>query len=223
MDEVPKDALPGIRSTSDLTWGLWNRVANIPPLEQGLNNQLHQTKYFMVKSAVNVVTQHYIIPRVLKMQGLKENEVKKWPGSEFRADADGEEEDAVAALIGKSSSKRRLCPTLLMLCYLLGSPNGLAAAYFLIQHKKQLGGSKFIWKVRIFKSDEPAMPANDYNLLFFVDSTEDPADPPKSPTPKDPPPKKGGKGPEGNFESKLAHRSRDGKSVLREHVFRARL
>lgn len=35
----------------------------------------------------------------------------------------------------------------------LGSPNGIAAAYFCIQHRRQLG-RKFISKVRVFKGDD---------------------------------------------------------------------
>lgn len=35
-----------------------------------------------------------------------------------------------------------------------GSPNGIAAAYFLAQHKDELGGNKYIEKVTVFRPDE---------------------------------------------------------------------
>lgn len=37
---------------------------------------------------------------------------------------------------------------------LLGSPGERWAGYFLMQHKRQLGGSKFISKIRVFKSEK---------------------------------------------------------------------
>ncbi|KAJ4373528.1 Mitochondrial import inner membrane translocase subunit tim8 [Didymella sp. IMI 355093] len=47
---------------------------------------------------------------------------------------------------------------------LLGSPNGIAAAYFLIQHKEQLGW-KYVWNVKIFLSSGKFP---DTYILFYV-------------------------------------------------------
>ena len=48
-----------------------------------------------------------------------------------------------------------------------GSPNGLGAGYFLVQHKAQLGGVKFVYKIRVFRGDsENTSP----HLLFYVDA-----------------------------------------------------
>lgn len=48
---------------------------------------------------------------------------------------------------------------------LLGSPVGRRAGYFLMRHKRQLGGSRWIEKVRVFKSGkEGSLPY----LLFYV-------------------------------------------------------
>lgn len=46
-----------------------------------------------------------------------------------------------------------------------GSPNGQAAAYFLAQHKRQLGGNKVIDRVTVFRPDRGIMPY----LLFWVE------------------------------------------------------
>jgi len=50
-----------------------------------------------------------------------------------------------------------------------GSNNGMAAAYFLAQHRRQLG-SKSIWKVRVFTSDTSSIGTP--NILFYVDNGE---------------------------------------------------
>jgi hypothetical protein len=107
MENVPPSRLPALRSSSDLTWGLWNRVSRIPPHENGLQNHLDQIKYFLVTNAVNFVTKYTIVPKALKMKGLKSDETKPWPGSGFRIGADGDEGEAALALIGKSLSMRR--------------------------------------------------------------------------------------------------------------------
>jgi hypothetical protein len=49
-----------------------------------------------------------------------------------------------------------------------GSPLGRWGGFFLIQHKAQLGGSKYISKVRVFKNDAMTMPY----MVFYV---EDPS------------------------------------------------
>lgn len=86
---------------------------------------------------------------------------------------------------------------------LLGAPVGRWAGYSLMQHKRQLRGNKWISKVRVYKSEkEGSWPY----LLFYV---EGPVEKPK------PPP--------GELDVAVMKRSVDGKNVVREHVFRAKL
>lgn len=49
-----------------------------------------------------------------------------------------------------------------------GSPNGLAIGYFLNQHKRQLGGNKFVWEISVFLGDKGVM--SNPNILFKVDT-----------------------------------------------------
>jgi hypothetical protein len=101
----------------------------------------------------------------------------------------------------------------------IGSPNGLAVGYFLLQHKRQLG-IKNIWNVVVFGGDGVAK--DDVNLMFYVDPTP----PPEEEIPeisKDDTENRGIVA-QGGFESTVVKRiSADGKSFLREHVFRAKL
>jgi hypothetical protein len=94
-----------------------------------------------------------------------------------------------------------------------GSPNGLGAGYFLVQHKRQLGGNKIISKITIFEGDE----AGGYpHLLFWV------ADAPELEAPKAPEPSMGSE--TGAAVGKnVVESSRGGKNIVREHVFTARL
>jgi hypothetical protein len=46
-----------------------------------------------------------------------------------------------------------------------GSPNGLAAGFFLAQHKQQLGGNRMVDKITVFRSEQHGALAN---LLFWV-------------------------------------------------------
>jgi len=85
-------------------------------------------KYFMAAMVINKETNQYI-RRILSELTPPEEETKTWPGHEFSMDSDA----------GKA---------------LLGSPMGRWAGYFLMQHKRQLGGNKFISKVRVFRSEK---------------------------------------------------------------------
>jgi hypothetical protein len=90
---IPDD-LPKLRSSSDLTWGLWNRVA-VPRYD------IKHIKYFIVFNVANTVTKNAIVPRALKLKNLASDETKPWPGSGFGMDAEGEEGEAARALLGK--------------------------------------------------------------------------------------------------------------------------
>ncbi|KAF2125300.1 hypothetical protein P153DRAFT_324467 [Dothidotthia symphoricarpi CBS 119687] len=184
--------LPALRASSDLTWGLWNRVAS---------KNLQHIEMFMVLSIVNEDTVDAIIPRALEHAKEKADEVKPWPGTDFVfGEGDDEADDAFYAL--------------------LGSPNGLAVAYFLIQHKLQLGGANFVYKVTIFRGeDEDANP----NFIFYVDHGEPPLREDDKGTGDR---KQGGLKVDyvdlqdlGNVTNLRAlKRSEDGKHILREHI-----
>jgi len=90
---------------------------------------------------------------------------------------------------------------------LTGSPNGVGAAYLLLQHKRQLG-KMFIHKVRIFKSDSGWVAAN---LLFYVQDIP----------PSDKRLKK--RRSDHEVELRIVEKRKVGKSLVREHMFRAKL
>ncbi|KAF1932409.1 uncharacterized protein M421DRAFT_403266 [Didymella exigua CBS 183.55] len=121
-------ALPKLRSSSDLAFGLWNRV----PAPNG-----QKIEKFM---SVNIVNEDAdeIIKRALKKVNV--DEVEGWPGTDFDTTTDA----------GKA---------------LLGSPNGLGAAYFLLQHHKQLGSAKSINKVKVVTCEDDG---GDPCLIFYV-------------------------------------------------------
>ncbi|KAH7071429.1 hypothetical protein BKA63DRAFT_578661 [Paraphoma chrysanthemicola] len=74
-----------------------------------------------------------------------EEEVKEWPGTDIVVGRKWHEEAAQA---------------------LIGSPNGLGAAYLLLQHKKLLGGAKTISKIKIWRSE--AEDHEEPNINFYV-------------------------------------------------------
>jgi hypothetical protein len=90
----------------------------------------------------------------------------------------------------------------------------------LLQHKNQLGGSRYVWKVRVFLSDDEDDLPDNYNLLFFTDGTADPAGEENAHRDGQAQAVAAAKG---TVESTIVRRSRDGKSFLREHVFRANI
>jgi hypothetical protein len=109
--------------------------------------------------------------------------VEGWPGHEFSIDTDA----------GKA---------------LLGSPVGRWAGYFLMQHKWQLGGNKYISKLRVFKSEKEG---NWPYFLFYVEGAA-----------------ASGSGDMAEADSgmrgtRVVKRSEDGNHVIREHVTRAKL
>ncbi|KZM28694.1 Mitochondrial import inner membrane translocase subunit tim8 [Ascochyta rabiei] len=188
--------LPALRASSDIAWGMWNRVASA---------DLRNLNYFMAVQVINPETQ-YIMQRALEQHNVAV--VPAWPGKDFEfAVPNGREHEMEAALA------------------LLGSSNGLGAGYFIIQHRPQLGW-KYIWKVKIFMAGqgEWALP----NVLFYVSDHATLE----------------GEGPQRLLDEqlenlhisqrrkrdtydtpkpKVVHRSKDGKNVIREHVFMARL
>ena len=93
VDTVPAADLPHLRSSSDIAWGMWNRVAGA--------SHLQDIKYFLAASVMNKESEPIIIPRALKAVGVADGIPKQWPGTDVIVGADGEEGKAALALIGK--------------------------------------------------------------------------------------------------------------------------
>ena len=91
-----------------------------------------------------------------------------------------------------------------------------------MQHKKQLGGNKFISKVRVFRPDQGSLPY----MLFYADGLE--SEP--SPSPQTESQARAAREVadihenEGKVfsqvEERIIKRSKDGRDIQREHVFR---
>jgi hypothetical protein len=101
--------------------------------------------------------------------------------------------------------------TLLQLTRWPGTPNGRASGYFLAQHKQQLG-NMFISGVRVFLGNTyPNQPA----MVFYVQQE----------LPQKPQGKRENTSQQRrvNVESRIVSVNKDGRSFVREHVFRAKL
>jgi hypothetical protein len=93
VDSPPPEQLPLLRSSSDIAWALWNRVA-------GPN--VRNIKYFMALTVVNVQTKTIVVPRALKAMGVADGVPKNWPGTGFKVNSDNDDERKAAdALIGE--------------------------------------------------------------------------------------------------------------------------
>jgi hypothetical protein len=149
-------------------------------------DDLKNIKYFLVTMIINTETNQHV-KRALQGLNPPKDEANGWPGAKFDVDSDA----------GKA---------------LLGSPVGRWAGYFLMQHKRQLGGSKWISKVRVFKIEKAgSLPY----LLFYVEG------------PVETKSKAGGENRSerrnGSVYEGVVGSSHDGKSVVKEHVYHARL
>lgn len=109
--------------------------------------------------------------------------------------------------------------------------------YFLAQHKARLGANKVVTKITIFRADAIAKPC----ILFEVGDVPTPGSKPggsEGMAGENSDAVEHGNGEEveqgnsegsdaghqnGGVESRLVRRSKDGKSLVREHVFRAKL
>lgn len=196
-DTTPDSAeLPKIRASSDLAWGLWNRVPG---------EDVKHLTMFMAFGIVNDDTASVIIPRALQAAGV--DEVDKWPGTDFVVGEGGAEmEEAAMALIG--------------------SPNGLGAGYFLLQHKRQLGAAKSIRKVKVFKGDDE-FDSEDPNIIFYVDAAPPSmkrAEEPSAGLETDKPVLNNEVHREDGWsEAKIVKRGNDGKAEIRERVWTVKL
>ncbi|OAL48528.1 hypothetical protein IQ07DRAFT_655006 [Pyrenochaeta sp. DS3sAY3a] len=102
---------------------------------------LKDIKYLLVTQILNPTTRE-IIRQAYGTLSPPKSEHEEWPGIEFAMDSTG----------GQA---------------ILGSPVGRWAGYFLMQHKNQLGGNRFLSKVRVFKNDQGSLPY----LVFYVEPT----------------------------------------------------
>jgi hypothetical protein len=57
-----------------------------------------------------------------------------------------------------------------------GSSNGIATAYFLLQHKTQIGGNKYVYQITVFQPDSED--ENEPSLVYYVKDA--PAPPPEN-------------------------------------------
>ncbi|KAF2852110.1 hypothetical protein T440DRAFT_393424 [Plenodomus tracheiphilus IPT5] len=179
--------LPKLRASSDLAWGLWNRVPG---------DDISHVTMIMALGIVNDDTASVIIPRALEAAG--KTEVEKWPGTDFVVgEGGGEMQEAVEALIGMSFS------------------------YFLLQHKRQLGGAKSIWKVKVFKGDDD-FESEDPNLIFYVRSGASPSRRAKAGPAllmEEGLRERAGEEEDGWGEPRVLSKSEDGKAVIRERIW----
>lgn len=208
-----QDELPELRAISDLTWGLWNRDRDAAPSLQ------HITKLM----SINVVNDDTvaIIKQALWSKEPSPGQERittapKWPGIEFST-----ADEAGQALLGKepqSNSRYGIYyfrHTERMLNGDSGSQNGIGSAYFLAQHKNQLGGNKYIDKITIVGAgnDDGGSP----NMIFWVKDAPNPPVPPETEM------EASGKSAVDASLSQVVHRGVNDRSFLRSHIFRAKL
>ncbi|RAQ99818.1 vacuolar amino acid transporter 1 [Stemphylium lycopersici] len=146
---------------------------------------LENIKYLFVAMIINKEANQHV-KRALSTLSPPREDVDGWPGHDFGMDTDA----------GKA---------------LLGCPVGRWAGYFLMQHKRQLGGNKYISKVRVFKSEkEGSWPY----FLFYVQDPEATTKERRG---------KSGTIAHADAEPKIVKKSKDGRHVVREHVVRTRM
>lgn len=143
--------LPQIRSISDIAWGMWNRAGP---------NSVKDIKYLLVTQIVNPRTRE-IITQAYRTLSPPKSEHEYWPGIEFAMDSTGGQ-----AILGEHTTLSSLA-VINIANGILGSPVGRWTGYFLMQHKNQLGGNRFLSKVRVFKNEKGSLPY----LVFYVEPT----------------------------------------------------
>jgi hypothetical protein len=133
--------------SSDIAWGLWNRHSG---------GSLSNINYFFSVTIVNSDTRK-IIGRAMRNAG--QEYVPKAPGYTFRPGTDD-----FLALIGKCMAVSFFKENLLLATHdgldtysnhrLPGSPNLVAACYFLAQHKAQFGHNRIITAITLFEPSD---------------------------------------------------------------------
>jgi hypothetical protein len=149
--EVPTaEQLPKLKAISDISWGFWNRAwMHRPASERKLGN----INYFIVHNIANEETET-LINKAMEVHVGDDGShtgltvLPKWPGLDYVADEAGKA--------------------------LLGSPNGLAAGYFLAQHKDEIGVNKYVYGIRVFASSAPL--AGPSMIMYVADADDDSSD-----------------------------------------------
>ncbi|KAJ5474130.1 hypothetical protein N7475_003696 [Penicillium sp. IBT 31633x] len=114
---------------------------------QSLGGDIQNLKYFFRLHIKNLITQARIKDAVGPV-------VPRWPGRTFKM------EDK------KDKDKKGLA--------LLGTPNGIGVAYFLIQHKKQLG-VRAPFQVTVWSTPSLIEGEEDYfHILFYIGKVKKP-------------------------------------------------
>jgi hypothetical protein len=107
--------------------------------------------------------------------------------------------------------------------YTPGSPNGIAAGFFLAQHKRQLGNNKMISKITVFKALQPVTNDDFPTIIFWVQDARSIYGDVDGAQTANVSNVVGIDTVEGMEEPKVLRRSADGKNVLRKHVVRGEL
>ncbi|KAJ4347557.1 Mitochondrial import inner membrane translocase subunit tim8 [Ascochyta clinopodiicola] len=184
VEKLSLDELPKLRQLSDISWAFWRRAH-----PDGAN--LDNINKFLVHDIVNDDTLR-LIGLALKTYRVPEgqqryNFLPKWPGLTFSIETEE----------GKA---------------MLGSPNGIAAGYFVAQHKTQLQANKYVYQVTVWKDQY-----GDEQMMFWVKNAPPPAN--NSDRSKTPVPQNG----DVNTRGKVVKRSADGRNIVREHIVLAKL
>jgi hypothetical protein len=126
---APRHELPALRSSSDIAWGLWERMSP---------GNLGNINYVFSHTIVNRET------RQIVLRALGNRPLTTWPGIEFVAGESAE----YWPLLGMSHSAACFRNTYMAI---LGSPNGIAVGYLLGQHKPQFGHNRFVYSIHVFQ------------------------------------------------------------------------
>lgn len=90
QQDPPKDALPGIRSSSDVAWGLWNRACN------ALGKDIKNIKKFMSLTITNDETSEVIYEALRRVKPTPLEDPAQWPGTTW--DTTSEEGQALLGI-----------------------------------------------------------------------------------------------------------------------------
>jgi hypothetical protein len=199
VDNVPKNELPALRSSSDIAWGMWERMSP---------GKLGNINYIFSHQIVNKETRQIIL-RALDGQPLR-----TWPGTEFVA---GEASEYWALLgISRTHDAYDAHSTNK---FGIGSPNGIAIGYLLGQHKPQFGHNRYVSSIHVFQGS-PANPVWMTGILPWLCFVVKPA---PWPAPQPPDEIMGG-GTDLALgkrdlvdEGRVLERSEDGKNIVRSH------
>ncbi|CAN9193726.1 unnamed protein product [Alternaria alternata] len=211
QDPPSRRDLPALRSSSDFAWAFWNRVPHFTPITAFWSVSVNNRQTLDILS---LVFKTYQPPPGQQ----RVNSVQDWPGTDFEITS-----VEALAILGKFSPSTMAADFHASRSIDRGSPTGIAAGFFLAQHKRQLGGNKMIVKITVFKALQPVTDDEFPTIIFWVQNARNIY---------------GGINGAHSVnvsdvvgidrmwefgEPKVLKRSADGKSVIREHVVRVEL